>query len=155
MGYLDEAVALMMERGDLPLPPEPRRRPGLQWIRRAPPWLEDLQRPGGFDRLTASLGVAIPAALVEFWSDPALVRILEAWRWLDYLAEAPCVIEWDAKPSLLFCTHPHSGFVGAAALGFGDDPPVDFGEDGDDSPTKRGSERFSEHVTFYARRGLG
>jgi hypothetical protein len=101
------------------------------------------------------LGASIPASLREFWTEPALVRLLDSWRWQDFLDEEPRVIYWGSQPFLLVCTHPHSDGVGAVATGEGDDPPLRWGWEDEDSPLPGGVEAFSDFVYFSIREGPG
>jgi hypothetical protein len=77
VGYLEVAVTLAASRGYLPL------RPGMRWLSDAPAWLDDLQQPGGMEQRESRLGVTIPAAVREFWTNPSLVRLLDSYRWQD------------------------------------------------------------------------
>ena len=149
MGYLEAAVTSAVSRGYLPL------QPGMRWLSDVPAWLSELQQPSGAELLESRLGVRIPAALREFWSNPSLVRLLDSFRWQDYLIEEPRVVIWDSRKYLLVCSHPHSGGVGAVALSSGDDPPMYWGWEDEESPINRASGTFSEHVRLSVQRGPG
>src|SRR5262249_37315974 len=131
--FLEVAVASAASRGYLPL------RPDMRWLSNAPMWLNNLQQPGGMEQLESRLGVKIPAAVREFWSNPSFVRLLDSWRWHDYLFEEPRVLTWDSKKHLLVCSHPHSGGIGAVELSPGDDPPMYWGWEDEESPMQLAS----------------
>jgi hypothetical protein len=147
VGYLEAAVELATSRGYLPL------RSGLRWLRDMPAWLADLQEPGGMQELAYRLGSSIPAAVLEFWSNPSFVRLLDSWRWQDYLIEQPRIVTWDSRKHLLVCSHPHSGGIGAVELTAGHDPPMYWGWEDEKSPMRLASEKFSEHVRLSVERG--
>jgi hypothetical protein len=149
MRLLDDVVSDAESRGLLPLRAETR------WLRDAPVWLAELQAVGGFDRLETRLAFRIPAVIKEFWENPSLVRLLDSWRWADYLNREPAVVVWDHMSCLLVCSHPHSGLIGAVQLEAEPDPLFYWGWEDEDSPYKPSNERFLEHLRATVRRSPG
>jgi hypothetical protein len=147
MAFLESAIVTARSRGYLPL------QSGMPCLREAPEWLDNIQLPGGVARLETHLGVTIPEAVREFWAFPSLVRLLDSWRWQDYLCEEPAVVVWDKTPHLLVCSHPHSGGIGAVRLGAGDDPPMYWGWEDEESSLQLATDRFSEHVRIAVEHG--
>jgi hypothetical protein len=149
MSLLDAIVSNAEARGYLPL------RPDTRWLRDAPAWLEDIQRPGGIERLESRLGFAVPVVVREFWGNPSFVRLLDSWRWQNYLDEEPSDVTWNCLSFLLVCSHPHSGLIGAVQLNAGADPLLDWGWEDETSPVQQSDERFSEHLRLAVQRGPG
>lgn len=147
MPLLEGTIATARARGYLPL------GHGGRWMSELPKWLDDFQRPDGANGLESRLGVPLPAVVKEFWSNPSLVRLLDSWRWLDYLCEEPMIVTWNAAQYLSVCSHPHSGGIGAVRLGAGDDPPMYWGWEHEQSPMQLAAERFSEHVRLAVEGG--
>lgn len=144
---INAAIHLATQRGYLPL------RPDTRWLQVEPEWLADLQRLDGFDRLQNLLGQTIPSTVRQFWRHASLVRLLDSWRWQDYLAEPPQLVSWNNKPHLAICTHPHSGGIGAVAVDEGDDPPLHWGFEDDDAPFEQRTVTMTDHVYLSVKQG--
>lgn len=105
--------------------------------------------------LERHLDVVVPASLKEFWSNPDLVRLLDSWRWQDFLDEEPRVVLWGRQKYIWVCSHPHSGGIGAVALGAGEDPPLCWGWDDEVEPMQPTVEAFSDFVYLSIKEGPG
>lgn len=147
MPNLGAALRLATEFGYLPL------RPGTRWLRDSPDWLISLQTQNGVGQLESRLNIAVPECLREFWAAPDLVRLLDSWRWQDYLAEEPRLIPWGSRKFVLVCSIPHSGGVGAVPVGEGEDPPLCWGWEDDATPTEAGVDAFSDFVYLSIKEG--
>ena len=78
-----------------------------------PPWLAGVDGRAGAGELEALLGVAVPGALLEFWTHPGLLaRAAGYFDHYDFASERPRVYRWGGKPFLLFAHHyGHAGGV--------------------------------------------
>ena len=142
-----DAFNLATERGYLPVGPKTR------WLSEEPPWLTSLQTPAGFAALEFTLRYQVPTTVRAFWELPQLVRLLDSWRWQDYLACPPDIVFWGSKPNLVICTHPHSGGIGAVLLDNSDDPPLSWGFAEDDEPIEWRDVSMSQHVFVSVQQG--
>lgn len=148
MRTIQDAYDLAVQRGYLPL------RSDTQWLAAEPLLLTELQQPAGFTNLAAKLGYPIPSTVQEFWKLPDLVRLIDSWRWQDYLFDPPEIIFWDEKPNLVVCTHPCSGGVGAVLLTPGDDDsPLNYGFANEPAPIEWRKVPMTEHVFSMVEQG--
>ena len=149
MSYVGPIVAAAEAAGYLPL------RPGWTRLAPTPPWLADVQRPGGIERLESRLGVKTPSALREFWQQPDLMRLLSSRGDADYLGpieeDLPSWIRWGDAWYLVFCIYPHSGLVGTVPLNGEPNPPIYYGWEGDKAPFQEVPVRFSEFLGIALR----
>lgn len=128
-------------------------RSDTRWLSPEPEWLRKLQGPDGFTALEATLGYQIPHVVREFWNAPELVRLLDSFRWQDYLSCPPEIIYWENKANLVVCTHPHSGGVGAVLLNDTANPPLSWGFLDDDEPIEWRDVTMSQHVFASVQQG--
>lgn len=119
-----------------------------------PKWLSAFQEPAGFTKFEEQFGIVIPAGVKDFWRQPALVCLLDAWGHDAYLSKTPTLIIWKGKGYLTVCSHGHSSSVAAVALDAGDDPPMYYGwNPGNEYETPGGlfSPCFSAHILGTVR----
>jgi hypothetical protein len=82
-----------------------------------------------------------------------LVRLLDAWRWEDFLHEEPRVFSWSSIPHLIVSSHPHSGGTLAVRLDTGDDPLLFWGWEDEEKPANPNACRFSDYIYRYVQNG--
>src|SRR5262249_13172874 len=89
----------------------------------------------------------------EFWQTPDLVRLLHGFDWEEYLIAEPRLISWNSRKHLLVCDLFSQGLVGAVPVDCGEDPPLVWGKEAEETPVRQESEHFSLFIMVRIRIG--